>query len=64
MNKLFECPNCDHGYVPLEEDGGLRYDGCYHCGTTGYVSYNPNPSDDEINRELQEIANERSNLFE
>ena len=56
----YECPQCDgYGFVNYFDSGGYpQTDACYHCRNTGVVSYNPNPTDDELNAELRELANE------
>jgi hypothetical protein len=36
------------GYIMIEEDGFEREHACYHCGTLGYVTYDPDlgPNED------------------
>lgn len=52
------CPQCDgYGYIMIEEDFREVQHACYHCGTEGYLPYDPDigdpregvPSDDELN---------------
>lgn len=59
MAKRYECPKCD-GYgiqMYFDGDGYPQQDACYHCGNTGWVNYNPYPTEEELNAELREIAN-------
>jgi hypothetical protein len=32
------CPNCEDGWVIVEEDGRRIRDACYHCANTGFIS--------------------------
>lgn len=55
--KQYECPKCYYGYVFYYDGEGFpQTDACYHCCSTGYVNYNPNPTLEELNEELREIA--------
>ena len=33
-----KCPNCEDGFVIVEEDGRRIRDACYHCANTGFIS--------------------------
>jgi hypothetical protein len=38
MTDNIRCPNCEDGFVIVEEDGRRIRDACYHCANTGFIS--------------------------
>jgi hypothetical protein len=68
INQKWECPFCDYGYNRVDNYDYYGYHSvdtyvCYKCYGTGLLDYNPYPSDDEINIELQLIAQEQKQEY-